>query len=157
MLKAIAQVLLSVVLVSLAALFALAVWERLVPHRVLRKWWHVSVPMFRSSAGIVPGWVLLETIGRRTGGPRRVPVGGRKKGDIVWLVAAHARKVFYVRNIEANPRVRVRANGRWYEGTASVRPDDNARRRMMWCSPINGLFLLIAATDFVSIRVDLSR
>ena len=150
------RIALAVIAAAFASLFVLAVFERLVPHRVLRAWWHVSVPMFRSSAGFVPGWPLLETIGRRTGEPRRVPIGGRKQRNSVWLVAAHQRKVFYVRNIEANPRVRVRVHGRWRNGTATLCPDDNARRRLMWCNPVNGVFLLIAASDFVSIRINLS-
>jgi deazaflavin-dependent oxidoreductase (nitroreductase family) len=149
------QVALIVVGAAIGSLLLVAVLERVVPHRVLRAWWHVSVPIFRASAGVVPGWPLLETVGRKTGKPRRVPVGGRKQGNSVWLVAAHCRKVFYVRNIESNPRVRVRVHGRWRSGTATLCPDDDARERMLWCNPINGLFLLVAATDFMSIRIDL--
>ncbi len=59
-----------------------------------------------------PGYALLETTGRRSGLPRRTPVGNGLDGDTFWIVAEHGRRAAYVRNIEANPRVRVKANRR---------------------------------------------
>ena len=54
----------------------------------------------------VPGWALLETTGRRTGLPRTTPVGDGLVGSTFWIVAEHGRRAAYVRNIEADPRVR---------------------------------------------------
>jgi len=40
--------------------------------------------------GIVPpGYALLETIGRKTGKPRRTPVGDGLVGYQFWIVASH--------------------------------------------------------------------
>ncbi len=69
------------------------------------------------NAGIPPPWiVVLETIGRKSGQPRRTPVGKAIEGDTLWIVAEHGRKAGYVRNIEANPRVRVKVGRKWREG-----------------------------------------
>ncbi len=64
----------------------------------------------------LPGQTLLETTGRVSGLPRRTPVGGRRVGDTFWLVSEFGTRSQYVRNIEADPRVRVRLRGRWYRG-----------------------------------------
>jgi deazaflavin-dependent oxidoreductase (nitroreductase family) len=57
---------------------------------------------------VPPGYAILETIGRKTGRPRRVPVGDGRVGDQFWIVAEHGMKAGYVRNIEHNPRVRLK-------------------------------------------------
>src|ERR687886_1520932 len=69
-----------------------------------------------------PGVAILETTGRRSGRPRHTPVGnGLAKGtNTFWLVAEYGRRAQYVRNIEADPRVRVRIGRRWRTGTAHV-------------------------------------
>ena len=80
-------------------------------------------PLVRAAAraGLpTPSVVILETTGRRSGEPRRVPVGKALEGDTLWIVAEHGRRAAYVRNIEANPRVRVRVGRRWRTGTAQV-------------------------------------
>ena len=57
-----------------------------------------------------PGDALLETIGRRSGQPRVTPVCDGLQDKTFWLVAQHGRQSDYVRNIEANPRVRVKVS-----------------------------------------------
>ena len=57
---------------------------------------------------VPPGYALLETIGRTTGKVRRTPVGDGWIGYQFWLVAEHGMKAGYVRNIVANPRVRLK-------------------------------------------------
>jgi deazaflavin-dependent oxidoreductase (nitroreductase family) len=82
--------------------------------------------------GFGPRWfALLETTGRRSGRPRHTPVGaGMRPGDkVFWLVAAHGEQSDYVRNIKSDPRVRVKLRGRWYAGTATLLPDDDADAR----------------------------
>ena len=76
-----------------------------------------------------PGDALLETTGRRSGQPRVTPVCDCFEGDTFWIVAQHGHDAEYVRNIEANPRVRVRgslATTRWCDGTAHILDDDDA-------------------------------
>jgi deazaflavin-dependent oxidoreductase (nitroreductase family) len=103
-----------------------------------------------------PSVVILETIGRRSGEPRRVPVTRLLEGDTLWIVTEHGRKAAYVGNIEANPRVRVRAGRRWRTGTATVLPDYDWRslqRRMP--SKLSSATVRLMGTDHLTIRVDL--
>jgi deazaflavin-dependent oxidoreductase (nitroreductase family) len=85
-----------------------------------------------------PTYALLETIGRRSGRPRQLPVANGLQGDTFWLISALGQQAQYVRNIEANPRVRVKARParlrdgwrmRWRTGTAQLLGDDDARGR----------------------------
>jgi deazaflavin-dependent oxidoreductase (nitroreductase family) len=134
-----------------------AVFERLLlPLDLLRSFQRRLVnPSFRWAAGMVPGYVLVETVGRRSGLPRRVPVGGGLRGSSVWVVAGDGRAAAFVRNIETNPAVRVRVHGRWRRGTANVLVDDNAYRRLWRANPLNGLFMSIAGRNPLTIRIDL--
>lgn len=71
--------------------------------------------------GVAPrGYALLETTGRRSGLPRRTPIRNGLDGDTFWIVAEHDRSAAYVRNIEANPRVRVKVGRRWRTGSAHL-------------------------------------
>ncbi len=82
-------------------------------------------------AGLAPGaFALLETTGRRTGLARHTPVGNGLDGDTFWLVAAHGTQADYVRNLQAEPRVRVKADGLWRAGTAVVVPGRGRRRQV---------------------------
>ena len=108
-------------------------------------------------AGLAPrGWALLETIGRRSGEPRRVPVGDGLRGERFWIVAEHGRHSDYVRNLEADPRVRVKARGRWRTGTAHVLPDEDPRELLRALKrPLNDAGLLLMATEPLVVRIDL--
>ena len=107
--------------------------------------------------GIGPrAFALLETRGRRSGLPRHTPVGNGLDGDTFWLIAAHGRQADYVRNIQAEPRVRVRVGGQWREGTAVVLPDDDpvARSRTLpyrW----DALIGRAMASTPLTVRIDL--
>jgi deazaflavin-dependent oxidoreductase (nitroreductase family) len=108
-------------------------------------------------AGIVPrGWALLETTGRRSGEPRRVPVGNGLRGPHFWIVAEHGRHAQYVRNIEADPRVRVKVGRRWRSGTAHVLPEDDPRERLRILNrPLNDAGLRAMASEMLVVRIDL--
>ncbi len=67
---------------------------------------------------------LLETTGRRSGRPRVTPVTNGLDGDRFWIVTEHGRRAAYVRNLLADPRVRVHAGGRWRRGVAHVVDED---------------------------------
>jgi deazaflavin-dependent oxidoreductase (nitroreductase family) len=109
--------------------------------------------------GVAPrAFALLETVGRRTGRPRQTPVGNGLSGDTFWLVAAHGSQADYVRNILAEPAVRVKVAGRWRTGVATILPDDDssARSRQLpyrWDAAIGRLM----ATRPVTIRIDLKE
>jgi deazaflavin-dependent oxidoreductase (nitroreductase family) len=92
---------------------------------VVKLGWKLGIP--------IPGDALLETTGRRTGLPRRTPVCEGLDGQSFWLVAQHGRDADWVRNIEANPRVRVKVSGpraHWRTGTAHILDGDDPRERL---------------------------
>ena len=80
-----------------------------------------------------PGDALLETTGRRTGCPRVTPVCDCLEGETFWIVAQDGRRTEYVKNIEIDPRVRVKGSlsrGGWRTGTAHILDDDDPVERM---------------------------
>jgi deazaflavin-dependent oxidoreductase (nitroreductase family) len=112
-----------------------------------------------------PGYALLETIGRASGTRRQTPVGNGLVGDTFWLIAEHGHQAGFVRNLEQDPRVRVKVrNGvryGWRTGTAYVLVDDDprARQRSMrrghptrW---IAAWAVRVMGTDLLTIRIDL--
>lgn len=131
------------------------VFERFASFEAVRVYQRLTMPLWRPLAGWVPGFGVVETTGRRTGRSYRIPVGGRVSCGSFWFVAGIGRRNNSVRNIEAHPRVRVKATGRWRTGTAHLLPDDDAKRRRFWVSPMNGVFLWIAGGEHLSVRVDL--
>lgn len=114
-------------------------------------------PVVSLVAGYVPWWALLETRGRRSGIPRRNPVGNGLKGHTFWIVAEHGRHAGYVKNIEADPRVRIRVGGRWRNGVAHLMQDDDPRLRQQQLRKINAAFVRLMATQLLTIRVDLEH
>ncbi|MFJ1675524.1 nitroreductase/quinone reductase family protein [Streptomyces sp. NPDC088251] len=113
---------------------------------------HVANPLIRRS----PFQTLLETTGRTSGLPRRTPVGGRRVGQAFWLVSEYGEKSQYVRNIQADPRVRVRIGGRWHTGTAHLLPEDDARARLKALPRYNSAVVRALGTDLLTVRVDLA-
>jgi deazaflavin-dependent oxidoreductase (nitroreductase family) len=114
-------------------------------------------PIVKIVAGYLPFWSLLETTGRTSGAPRRNPVGNGLKGDTFWIVAEHGSDAGYVKNIRANPRVRIRVNGHWRTGTAHLLRDDDARARQQELRPVNAAFVRLMGTELLTVRVDLDQ
>ena len=112
-----------------------------------------------------PGYALLETVGRKTGKLRRTPVGDGRVGNQFWMVAEHGVKAGYVRNIQTNPRVRLKlregVHARWHNGTAHVLYDDDARERQRWLagqlpsSAANARVVRLLGTRLLTVRIDL--
>ncbi|MCA1700079.1 MAG: nitroreductase/quinone reductase family protein [Actinobacteria bacterium] len=80
------------------------------------------------------GWwprtqALIETTGRVSGQPRRVPVGNGLRDDSFWIVTEHGYAADYVKNIQRQPLRR----------------------------PVNDAALLLVGTQQITIRVDLER
>jgi deazaflavin-dependent oxidoreductase (nitroreductase family) len=107
--------------------------------------------------GLLPrGYAIIETTGRRSGQQRQTPVGYAREGDAVWLVSEHGRRAAYVRNLEADARVRVRLGRDWHHGRARVVPDDDARARLGTVGTrVSRLGVRAMGTDPVSVRIDL--
>src|SRR6478672_7480975 len=106
---------------------------------------------------LAPGtYAILETTGRRSGEPRQTPVGHVVDGNVVWIVAEHGHGAGYVRNIGANPRVRIKLRGQWRTGTASVLPDDDPRERLRRMGlRFNALVVRLMGSELLTVRIDL--
>ena len=107
--------------------------------------------------GLAPrSYAILETTGRRSGLPRRTPVGHAVEDDTVWIVAEHGSSAGYVRNIRSNPRVRIKLRDGWRSGTARVLDEDDPRARLRRIGlRFNALVVRLGGTDLLSVRIDL--
>ncbi|MFI6866183.1 nitroreductase family deazaflavin-dependent oxidoreductase [Nocardia sp. NPDC050406] len=97
---------------------------------VLLRFWRVNNWVVRKLTWLNPYWALLETTGRRTGLPRRTPLAaGPVEDGAMLFLAVHGRRAAWVRNIEADPNVRVRQRFRWMRASATVHELTAADRR----------------------------
>jgi deazaflavin-dependent oxidoreductase (nitroreductase family) len=125
-------------------------------------------PLFKLllTIGINPlGLAILETTGRVSGRTRRVPVGNGRKGDDFWIIAEHGYLAGYVRNIQRDPRVRVRLRiglrYRWVTGIATIRPDDDPlarQRKIIAWHPLrayNAINVRTLGADLLTVHVKL--
>jgi deazaflavin-dependent oxidoreductase (nitroreductase family) len=108
-----------------------------------------------------PGTAILETTGRKSGARRWTPVTDGLDGDVFWIVAEHGRRAAYVRNIEADRRVRIKVGRRWRSGSARVVAGDDPRARLRAItrnrrrSTLNAYVVRVMGTDLTTVRVDL--
>ena len=112
---------------------------------------HIANPVMRA----VPIQTLLETTGRKSGQPRRTPIGGRLTSNEFWLVSEFGERAQYIRNIKADPRVRVRIRGRWHTGTAHLLPDDDPIARLRALRSLNSVAVRAIGAGLLTVRVDL--
>jgi deazaflavin-dependent oxidoreductase (nitroreductase family) len=113
-------------------------------------------PMVRLIAGRLPGApALLETVGRKSGRLRHTPVGNGLEGDAFWIIAEHGRHSDWVRNILAHPRLRVKMNGRWRNGTGHLMPDDDPVARQRGLDSFNARIVRFVGTELLTVRIDL--
>ncbi len=102
----------------------------------------------------------LQTMGRKSGRWRAVPVSARFDSVGAWVISQHGRRSGWALNVADNPTVRIRQGHRWRSGTARFVPDDDpaARVRTFAASPL--LSPLVTATfkalqsDPISVRID---
>jgi deazaflavin-dependent oxidoreductase (nitroreductase family) len=83
--------------------------------------------------------------------------------DELWIVAEHGHRAGYVRNLVANPAVRVKIGRSWRQGAAVVLAEDEALARTAWIAEQLGrskkmevLVTRLFCVDPVTIRVKLS-
>ena len=115
--------------------------------------------------GVNPfGLAILETRGHASGKIRRVPVGNGRKGDSFWIIAEHGTRAGWIRNIQHDPRVRVRLRVGLrcrVDGIAAVRPDDDplARQRQIiaWhpLRALNAINVRVLGADLLTVHVQL--
>jgi deazaflavin-dependent oxidoreductase (nitroreductase family) len=99
---------------------------------------------------------MIETVGRKTGQPRRTAVGGRVVDNQFWMVSEHGEHSNYVQNIKANPNVRMRIRGRWRDGIAHLLPADDPIARLSELPGLNSAVVRLRGSELLTIRVDLN-
>nr|WHW29302.1 hypothetical protein [uncultured bacterium] len=84
----------------------------------------VVKPIVEAGAGnplpLGMGAVVLETVGRKSGLPREVPLLANRVGNSLVVTTVRGNSL-WIKNIEANPKVAVQLFGERREGTACVR------------------------------------
>ncbi|RDI63932.1 nitroreductase family deazaflavin-dependent oxidoreductase [Nocardia pseudobrasiliensis] len=119
-------------------------------------------PAFRAldRAGVRSAFATeLETIGRKSGQPRRVPVSVLYDELGAWIICQHGLRSGWGNNVRANPEIRLRQGDRWRTGRAELRPDDDVVARARAFAPHPRLAPLTAAgfaalqTTPISVRV----
>ena len=134
--------------------------------RTLQRWTINPLMRLLLAIGLNPlGLAILETRGRTSGKPRRVPVGNGRTGDEFWIIAEHGLRAGYVRNIQHDPRVRVRLRiglrYRWVPGWATVLLDDDPlarQRRIIRWHPLrafNAINVRVLGADLLTVHVRL--
>ncbi len=96
----------------------------------------------------------LETIGRKTGQPRRVPVSAQFDDGGAWVISQHGTRSGWGSNIADNPNVRVRQGNRWRAGVATFRPDDDVVGRARKFGRLGAKMVKALETTPVSVRID---
>jgi deazaflavin-dependent oxidoreductase (nitroreductase family) len=123
--------------------------------RLKRRIVHTAQRLVVNPVGRRLPFPMLETIGRKSGQPRRTAIGGRVIGNQFWMVSEHGEHSDYVRNIKHDPAVRLRIDGRWRNGIAYLLPEDDARRRLRSLPRLNSAVVRAVGSDLLTIRVDL--
>lgn len=96
----------------------------------------------------------LETIGRKTGQARRVPVSAQFDDDGAWVICQHGTRSGWGRNLADNPNVRIRQGNRWRAGAATFRPDDDVVARARKFGRLAAKMVKALETTPVSVRID---
>ncbi|GAC1323346.1 MAG: nitroreductase family deazaflavin-dependent oxidoreductase [Thermoleophilaceae bacterium] len=127
--------------------------------RVVRLQKRFVNPLVRRAvdAGLVRSIALLETTGRKSGEPRRTPVGNGldRRANTFWIVTERGHRTAYVRNIAVEPRVRIKVGRQWYSGTAVIMPEDDARERQRSMRRVNAAIVRAVGSELLTVRVDL--
>jgi len=96
----------------------------------------------------------LETVGRKTGQLRRVPVSVQFDHDGAWVICQHGTRSGWGRNIVDNPNIRVRQGNQWRAGVAKFRPDDDVAARGRKFGLVAAKVAKALETTPVSVRID---
>jgi deazaflavin-dependent oxidoreductase (nitroreductase family) len=96
----------------------------------------------------------LETVGRKTGQIRRVPVSAQFDDGGAWIISQHGTRSGWGRNIADNRNVRLRQRNTWRPGVATFRPDDDVVARGRKFGRMGAKVVKALETTPVSVRID---
>ncbi|CCQ15901.1 NADH-dependent flavin oxidoreductase [Rhodococcus sp. AW25M09] len=114
-----------------------------------------------ASLGVTTSLITdIETVGRKTGLARRVPVSAAFDDSGAWVISQHGTRSGWGANISDEPRIRIRVGSQWRSGTATFVPDDDVVVRVRSFSDNRILGRLIGAgfralqTTPISVRIE---
>ena len=81
------------------------------------------------------GWVLLTTVGRRTGLPREVLLPCERYRDALIIISTYGGRSDWIRNIRRDPRVQVTCAGWVLRAHAEIIEDLAAKRSIVSAHP----------------------
>ncbi len=125
--------------------------------------WFFRGPLLAYRVGLgamVGNWLLLTTVGRRSGRPHRVVVDVfdyDSATDTYYVGSAYGVNADWYRNLEANPDVRVQVGRRSFAAQASILDDERASELVLKSWRKQGRWRRLyerAAYRLVGLRVD---
>ncbi|MCW4051415.1 MAG: nitroreductase family deazaflavin-dependent oxidoreductase [Candidatus Bathyarchaeota archaeon] len=122
-----------------SALYSLTQEDPEKRRRTLQNWKrinHVVVFLYKTGLLTLVGsgyFLLLITVGRRTGKRRTTPLEYRKKDEVIHLFASRGKKTDWLRNLKANPsEARVRIGFRSFRPEIKVLDADEKEEAIRW-------------------------
>jgi deazaflavin-dependent oxidoreductase (nitroreductase family) len=105
------------------------------PGLLLRWFYRAPVALYRVGLGwLMPMQMMLTTVGRKSGQPRRAVVDVLKhdaESNTYYVVSAYGGRADWYRNLEATPAVEVRVRGRRFSARAVTLPPDEAEEMLL--------------------------
>ena len=129
------------------------------PGLLLRSFFRAPVLLYRIGlGGLMPMQLLLTTVGRKSGQPRRAAVdilGHDAATDTYYVVSAYGARSDWYRNLEANPALRAQVRWHRFPARATTLSDKEAgdllldfwRRHRLYARTMFRLIGLKLATD----------
>ncbi len=115
------------------------------PGLLLRWFYRTPVALYRIGlGGLMPMQLMLTTVGRKSGQPRRAVVDLLKRDaatDTYYVVSAYGELSDWYRNLEANPAVQVQVRWRRFAGRATIVPQDEAEAFVLGFSRQHRLYV----------------
>ncbi|MEA2125220.1 MAG: hypothetical protein QOI80_2002 [Solirubrobacteraceae bacterium] len=103
------------------------------------------------------GFGVLTTTGRKTGQARRTCIRAIRDGSIVFVVAIGGEGTGWLRNLRADPQVKLRIRGGTFDGVArDLREDERQRAEEMY-RRFSGAFELLESLAHLRGRPKLSK
>lgn len=106
-----------------------------LPRVVLRRPQALLVRLLRPYFERAPGWVLLTTVGRKTGLPREVLLPCERDKDSLLVISTYGLRADWIRNLRKTPSVWVSWGGDSVPARAEIVEDVAAKRALMTARP----------------------
>lgn len=121
-----------------------------LPHWLTRVNLAFGNSLLRPFTAILPGFGVLEHVGRRSGARRQTPLTVFRHGERYVIALTYGPDVQWVKNVLASGGCRIRNRGRWVELTSPRRFSDPRRRDVPFL--VRPILALLRVSEFVELR-----